>query len=154
MSAPSSYAGVFTALKAIEDVAATVCDTAGLAKPMVYKFRPRGQVNLPAIYNVLDPSQMEPQDTAVDRDTLIIGARVAVRHTDAEAEFDQLLAIADIVRTTFDRGFKDQDSPLGQLLARRLGVREQQDTFGQIPVFALEFPVRVKLDVLNQPAYP
>lgn len=154
MSQPNSYAGVFTALKQIEDLAAAACAAASLGALSVHTFRPRGQINLPAIYNVLDPSQMQPVDTLVDRDELIIGARVAVRHGDADEESDQLLAIADIVRTTIDRGLKDPDNPLGALQARRLGVRPQADVFGEIPVFALEFPIRVRLDVLNPPTYP
>lgn len=119
----------------------------------VYRLRPRGNIQLSpgAIYNVINPSTMEPVDTIADRDTIIVGARVCVRHTDADEEMDRLLGYVDVLRAVFDSTLKSDDSPLGGRQARRLGLLMVQDTFNDIPVLAFEFPIRVRLDALNPP---
>ncbi len=130
-----------------EQVAARILADYG-DEVVVVPLRP-ASINPPAIFNDLRPSQMDAIDTLVDRDTVIVAARIVVPFTDLPANHWQLLRYADCFRHVADPAFKDTSSPLGGAHVRRTGLQGAIDDIGGLTLLAIEFPIRARLDAAN-----
>lgn len=113
----------------------------------VYRWRPRGLIEPPAIYHwAPDDTETEARDQARRRDALQLMCIVCVEHSDSNEEMAALEDYADLLRAAFDDAF-DQTAPLGGVRnAKRLGFRPIEDQFGDIAVLGFGFDIEIWLD--------
>lgn len=144
-----------SSLKAVMDALVPIEQSVGadLSFPIyVYRWRPDGIPDFPAIYNWLGPSPFDRRTVAHGRDTLIVNARVAIRWADAQTRADQLEILVDEFRNKVDPAL-ERSAPLGDLVreAHRQGMSNVADDFNEVPVIAVQFPLEFKLDRIVTP---
>lgn len=144
LPATASLAAIMTQLATVESMVDP--------RVRVYRWRPENVPELPAIYNWLGDSPATWADVCTVHETLTINARLAVRHSDVGDEMDLLEDLADRFRDVVDQQLNRTGGPLGGVqYARRTGMRNVIDRFGDVPVLALEFPVEVRVHRTVQP---
>ena len=144
LPATASLAALMTQLATVESMVDP--------RVRVYRWRPENVPELPAIYNWLGDSPATWADVCTVHETLTINARLAVRHSDVGDEMDLLEDLADRFRDVVDQQLNRTGGPLGGVqYARRTGMRNVIDRFGDVPVLALEFPLAVRVERTVQP---
>lgn len=116
-----------------------------------YRWRPLGRIELPAVWNWLEPSSAGWEDTATRRDQLRISVLVGV--APGHEQLGALEELADHAREVLDSELA-RDTPFGVEAVRRLGMATTVDEIGlpAQPVLCVEFPLEATLDRLVDPA--
>lgn len=112
----------------------------------VYRWRPSGSLQAPAIYNHLLPNRTDVTDPCRVRDEIHLAVRLAVSNTDPEQHMGQLENYADLFRATFDPVLQGHGRPFGLTTARRIAMGTVLDEFNQVPYIAIEFRLELWLD--------
>jgi hypothetical protein len=111
----------------------------------VTKWRPRKPSSPFNLWNWMDLSPWQQMDTARQRDTIRLVAVIALPHTDAQNEMDDICEFIDLFRDVIDRALYT-GAPLGAKEAHRVGMRLSEQTFGTNTYLSAEFPMEFKLD--------
>ena len=108
-----------------------------------YRWRPNAIPDMPAIYNWLAPSPSERWSTAHMKDELNLLVNCAIRWADAATTLGQLEDLADATRHTLDLEFQKPQA-LGGVpeKADRLSMQSTVDSFGDVDVLVIQFPIR------------
>lgn len=143
------------ALVAVENTCATkAVSDYGLVQPRVYRWKPVGNIELPAIYNWMAPSPAEYMEVGGHRhrDILNLTIRVAVARTERDEEMAKIEGYADAVREVLDAELR-VPQPLGNTCkwAERPSMRMVGDEFDGAQVLAVEFALTAKLDRIINP---
>lgn len=113
----------------------------------VVRWRPRANIELPALYNWFDPSEAEFKDQAKRRDTLRLVAIVAVEHSDDDEEMAKVEVYADAFRQTIDAAFNERGGPLsGARRAERNNMQLLVDDFAGVNALCIGFELEIWLD--------
>lgn len=119
----------------------------------VYDWRPRGAVELPALYLWMGNSPYAVQDMATGQDSVLLLPRIGIRHTDVDEEMALLTKLVDSYMYVVDVALWEAQNDRSKTLldgvalrAVRGGMRPIGDTFGEIPVLAMELPLTVDLN--------
>lgn len=107
----------------------------------VYPDRP-ATIELPAVYNVLLPSQTDRPDVCTINDRVRVAVNVAVRHTDTDEDHPDLRALFDKTLDALDQEIANP-APFGAVRAKREGIGPAPDSFNEIPVLAWQAVVEV-----------
>jgi hypothetical protein len=115
---------------------------------VVYRWRPRGSPDLPAIWNWLPESPAEIYATDILRETLDIRTVVGVQRSDAGEMMADVELYADAFREIVDPAILLPPVPLNGAASkvRRTAMRTVLDDFGGVDVFGVEFRFDVQLD--------
>lgn len=146
-----SVADFMTALEGLHNqVAAALADLTPSLEVRVYRWRPIGLPELPAIYNWIADSPYRVVATGgLVEDTLNIRARVATAHVDGEEDGLVLERIVDTYRHVFDTAlYHPASSPFTGIakVVDRTGARNLIDRFNDIPVLCMEFGIVAQLN--------
>lgn len=117
----------------------------------VYVLRPRGQIETPAIYNLIPEGQFQRLDTMTGEDTLTVVSRIAVARTSPDEEADDLLRYTDAFLAVIDVALWNTP-PGGADQCRRTAMRlVPDDQFNEISALSMEFALEIKLTRPLQP---
>ena len=116
----------------------------------VFRWQPNDLKDPPALFNWLLPSPFEIRDQSRWRDTVIIAARIAVRH--GEQDMEDIELYADAFRDVMDDAFYNW-TPVGSKAtwAERSSMQMINLTFNEIDFLAIEFPLAFRLDRRIEP---
>jgi hypothetical protein len=146
---PGSLAALLDEVGQLHGNVAAAVEDEGLPRPRVYRWRPLGNIELPAIYNWMDPSPAEWRDAAGHRhrDTISIVTMCAVRRTDSDEFMGRLEVFADCYREVVDAAYRS-GQPLNNAAkwADRPMMQMADDEFDNAPVLAVKFTSIFHLD--------
>jgi hypothetical protein len=125
---------------------------AGIPKLDIQKWRP-GSIDPPALYHVISGSPFTQLDTGAWRDTLSIGARIAVPPDDYENEMEIFETYTDAFREVMDPVLGARRRPLNGAAnwAQRTDMRSVLDEFPGVTYHAMEFLLQFRLDRMIDP---
>lgn len=109
----------------------------------VYPDRP-ATIELPAVYNVLLPSQTDRPDVCTINDRVRIAVNVAVRHADIDEDHPDLRALFDQTLDALDQEIANP-APFGANAARREGIASSADLFNEVPVLAWQAVLEIRV---------
>lgn len=112
----------------------------------VYRWRPMGRIELPAIFCWLDPSRSEWADSATRRTALQIVVTVAVKPGDEQLGL--LEDLADKLAAVLDTELKRRPPFGGVSNPKQPGENTGTDEFNGVPVLTWEFPLELQVDRL------
>lgn len=112
-----------------------------------YRWRPTSQVQVPCVFNVLVPSQVELVDPCTVRDILRVQVVVLARHTENRVDMGRLEEYLEALRTQLDDElYTHGRNPLGLRTARRTGVLPVNERFNEIIYPGLAFQLELHVD--------
>lgn len=150
LPAGASIEIVWAELVKLEKIVAEAIDT----DVRVYDIRPDGDIQLPCIYNWMQPTRTRIPDTAFATDDFVIEATIAVRggHTEDVPALRQYAdTFREIVTPALLGGFGT--NPLNGATRRaqinRWGTVSER--FNEIPVLGIQFDVGLELNMAIHP---
>jgi hypothetical protein len=146
-------ADMLTELITLEQQVSNAAKAANPADELrVYPWRPASRIQLPAVYNWIDDSSYEIDDTARATDALVIMATIAVRNGPSDEVLDRLVRLTDVFREVVDPALW-ANRPLGGTCkrAKRTLTATSYDEFNGVTVMCMDMHLRVELAQIIQP---
>lgn len=118
----------------------------GATELVVYRWRPQGIPDVPALWNWLVESPQDIKDLAHLRDRLDLRIQIAVAHTNVDEEMAAIELYADAFRATVDPALRENCTLDGTVeYAKRISMRTALDRFNQIDLLCVEFALEIQL---------
>lgn len=112
----------------------------------LYRWRPQGHPELPALWNWLVDSPQDIKDNAHLRDTLDLRVQIGVAHSDVDEQMASIEIYADAFRAVVDPALRQNCTLEGTVeYAKRTSMRTALDRFGQLDVLCVEFRMEIQL---------
>jgi len=112
----------------------------------VYRWRPIGVPELPALYNWMPTSTFVQKDLARWADNPRVLVRIAIAHSEIDEDMASLEDYADHFRAVTDAEFQ-HGNPLNGTCRRaeRVGMNTVLDRFNDIDLLCIEFPIQAEI---------